>query len=149
MDVDIGWNSLKKKLALFFCKHKISQLQKIKQLKRNMVCKYKFVLMNNEYNLYFNFFLQKNTLWFYFVWTWLEQEIFLTLVGRWIEQSSQQIFSLEFVRDLLSFKFFKPFECFSSSSKTLETEFLQSLGLLKTWSSKWERMSSIYSDFRG
>ena len=37
-------------------KHKISQLQKIKQLKRNMVCKYKFVLMNNEYNLYFNFF---------------------------------------------------------------------------------------------
>ena len=43
------------------CKQKISQLQKIKQLKRNMVCKYKFVLMYNEYNLYFNFFT-KNTL---------------------------------------------------------------------------------------
>ena len=41
------------------CKHKISQLQKIKQLKRNMVCKYKFVLMNNEYNLYFNSFTKE------------------------------------------------------------------------------------------
>ena len=59
MDVDIGWNSLKKKLAFFFCKHKISQLQKIKQLKRNMVCKYKFVLMNNEYNLFSIFFYKK------------------------------------------------------------------------------------------
>ena len=38
---------------------KISQLQKIKQLKRNMVCKYKFVLMNNEYNLYFNSFTKE------------------------------------------------------------------------------------------
>ena len=41
------------------CKHKISQLQKIKQLKRNMVCKYKFVLMYNEYNLYFNSFTKE------------------------------------------------------------------------------------------
>ena len=41
------------------CKHKISQLQKIKQLKRNMVCKYKFVLMTNEYNLYFNSFTKE------------------------------------------------------------------------------------------
>ena len=55
--------------------------------------------------------LQKNTLWFYLFWTWLEQEIFLTLVGRWIEQSSEQIFSFELIRDLLFFKFFKPFEC--------------------------------------
>ena len=41
------------------CKHKIFQLQKIKQLKRNMVCKYKFVLMYYEYNLYFNSFTTK------------------------------------------------------------------------------------------
>ena len=41
------------------CKHKISQLQKIKQLKRNMVCKYKFVLINNEYDLYFNSFIKE------------------------------------------------------------------------------------------
>ena len=41
------------------CKHKISQLQKIKQLTRNMVCKYKFVLMNNKYNLYFNSFTKE------------------------------------------------------------------------------------------
>ena len=41
------------------CKHKISQLQKIKQLKRNMVCKYKFVLMYNVYNLYFNSFTKE------------------------------------------------------------------------------------------
>ena len=40
-------------------KHKISPLQKIKQLKKNMVCKYKFVLMNNEYNLYFNYFTKE------------------------------------------------------------------------------------------
>ena len=67
------------------CKHKISQLQKIKQLKRNMICKYKFVLMYNEYNLYFDSFtkeyplilLQKN-IFFEFdsnkksSWLWLE-----------------------------------------------------------------------------
>ena len=41
------------------CKHKISQLQKIKKLKRNMACKYKFVLMYNEYNLYFNSFTKE------------------------------------------------------------------------------------------
>ena len=41
------------------CKHKSSQLQKIKQLKRNMVCKYKFLLMYNEYNLYFNSFTKE------------------------------------------------------------------------------------------
>ena len=41
------------------CKHKISQLQKIKQLKRNMICKYKFVLMYNEYNLYFDSFTKE------------------------------------------------------------------------------------------
>ena len=45
--------------SIYTCKHKISQLQKFKQLKRNMVCKYKFVLMNNEYNLYFNSFTKK------------------------------------------------------------------------------------------
>ena len=44
------------------CKHKISQLQKIKQLKRNMVWKYKFILMYNEYNLYFNFFTKEYSL---------------------------------------------------------------------------------------
>ena len=38
------------------CKHKISQLQKIKQLKRNMVCKYKFVLMNQSL---FQFFYKR------------------------------------------------------------------------------------------
>ena len=63
------------------CKHKISQLQKIKQLKRNMVCKYKFVLMNNEYNLYFNFFYKRipsNSIFFELdsnersSWLWLE-----------------------------------------------------------------------------
>ena len=41
------------------CKHNISQLQKIKQLKRNIICKYKFVLMYNEYNLYFNYFTKE------------------------------------------------------------------------------------------
>ena len=41
------------------CKHKISQLWKIKQLKKKMLCKYKFVLMNNEYNLYFNSFTKE------------------------------------------------------------------------------------------
>ena len=41
------------------CKHKFSKLQKIKQLKRNMACKYKFVLMYNEYNLYFNSFTKE------------------------------------------------------------------------------------------
>ena len=41
------------------CKHNISQLQKIKQLKRNIICKYKFVLMHNEYNLYFNSFTKE------------------------------------------------------------------------------------------
>ena len=35
------------------------QLQKIKQLKRNMVCKYKFVLMYNKYNLYFDSFTKE------------------------------------------------------------------------------------------
>ena len=43
---------------------------------------------------------------------------------------------------------FKSFEYFSSSSKILETKFLHSLGLLKTWCSKWEGMSSIYSNLR-
>ena len=46
-------------LSACHCKHKISQLQKIKQLKRNMVCKYKFVLINNKYNLYFNSFAKE------------------------------------------------------------------------------------------
>ena len=46
-------------MFLCMCKHKISQLQKIKPLKKNMVCKYKFVLMNNEYNLYLNFFTKE------------------------------------------------------------------------------------------
>ena len=49
-------------MFLCMCKHKISQLQKIKQLKRNMVCKYKFVLINNEYNLYFNSFTKEYSL---------------------------------------------------------------------------------------
>ena len=40
-------------------KHKFFQLQKIKQLKRNMVCKYKFVLIYNEYNLYFDSFTKE------------------------------------------------------------------------------------------
>ena len=47
------------KHEIWVCKHEISQLQKIKQLKRNMVCKYKFVLINNEYNLYFNSFTKE------------------------------------------------------------------------------------------
>ena len=34
-------------------------MQKVKQLKRNMVCKYKFVLMYNEYNLYFDYFTKR------------------------------------------------------------------------------------------
>ena len=34
-------------------------MQKIKQLKRNMVCKYNFVLMYNEYNLYFDSFTKE------------------------------------------------------------------------------------------
>ena len=37
----------------------VSQLQKIKQLKRKMVCKYKFVLMYNVYNLYFDSFTKE------------------------------------------------------------------------------------------
>ena len=41
------------------CKPKISQLWKIKQLKKNMLCKDKFLLMNNEYNLYFNSFTKE------------------------------------------------------------------------------------------
>ena len=49
-----------------------------------MVCKYKFVLMYNEYNLYFNSFTKK--------------------YPRWIEWSSQQISSFELIRDLLFFK---------------------------------------------
>ena len=47
------------KIIKAHCKHKISQLQKIKQLKRNMVCKYKFVLMYNEYYLYFDSFTKE------------------------------------------------------------------------------------------
>ena len=38
---------------------KFPNCRKIKQLKRNMVCKYKFVLMYNEYNLYFNSFTKE------------------------------------------------------------------------------------------
>ena len=119
------------------CKHKISQLQKIKQLKRNMVCKYKFVLINNEYNLYFNSFT-KNTLWFYLLWTWLKQEIFLTLVGRWIERSSQQISSFELVRDSLFFK--------SSNVKALRLKFFR---VLEAWSVELQRFGfvEVYEGF--
>ena len=80
--------------------------------------------------------LQKNTLWFYLLWTWLKQEIFLTLIGRWIDRSSQYIFSFELIRDLLSFKFFKPFECSSSSSKILQIlqKFLRQ-SFFKAWAS--------------
>ena len=38
---------------------KFPNCRKIKQLKRNMVYKYKFVLMYNEYNLYFNSFTKE------------------------------------------------------------------------------------------
>ena len=87
--------------------------------------------MNNEYNLYLNSFTKEYPLIISSL--ILTQTRDLDFVGRWIERSSQQISSLELVRDLLSFK---PFECSSSSSKTLEIEFLQSFGLLKTCSPK-------------
>ena len=95
--------------------------------------------MNTISNFFFFFysFTRSAPLILSSLWSWLECEIFFNLVGRWIEWSSQWISGFEPVRDLLSFK---PFECFSSSSKILETEFLQSLGLLKTWCSKWEGM---------
>ena len=119
-----------------WCKHKISQLQKIKQLKRNMVCKYKFVLMNNEYNLY-SILLQKNTLWFYLLLTWLEQEIFLTLVGRWIERSLQQISSFKLIRDLLFFK--------SSNMKALRLKFFEAL---EAWSVELQKFGFV-EDYGG
>ena len=125
-------------LSTSLCKHKIFQLQKIKQLKRNMVCKYKFVLMYNEYNLYFNSFTKKNTLWFYLHWTWLEQGIFLTLAERWIERSPQQISSFKLIRDLLLFK--------SSNVKALRLKFFSAL---EVWSVKLQRFwfVEVYGDF--
>ena len=70
------------------CKQKISQLQKTKQLKRNMVCKYKFVLMYNEYNLYFDSFTKEYPLILSSL-NLTRIRIFLTLIGRWIDWSSQ------------------------------------------------------------
>ena len=86
------------------------QLQKIKQLKRNMVCKYNlyWCIMSTISIL---ILLQNNTLWFYLLWSRLKQWLFLTLVERWIEWFSQQISSFELIQGLLFFKFFKPFEC--------------------------------------
>ena len=52
--------------------------------------------------------------------SWLKREIFFNLVGRWINWSSQRISSFELVRDLLSFKFFKSFKCFSSPLNVLQ-----------------------------
>ena len=70
------------------CKHKFFQLQKIKQLKRNMVCKYKFVLMYNEYNLYFDSFTKEYPLILSSL-NLTRTRIFLTLIERWIDRSLQ------------------------------------------------------------
>ena len=62
--------------------------KKIKQLKRNMVCKYKFVLMYNKYNLYFDSFTKEYSL-ILFSLNLTRTRIFLTLIGKWIDRSSQ------------------------------------------------------------
>ena len=93
-------------------------MQKIKQLKRNIVCKYKFVLMNNEYNLYFNSFTKEYSLILSSLNLTRTRDL-LDLVGRWIEQSSQQISSFELIRDLLFFK--------SSNVKALRLKFFGAL----------------------
>ena len=119
------------------CKHKISQLQKIKQLKRNMVCKYKlyWCIMSTISIL---ILLPKNTLWFYLLWTWLKQGLFLTLVGKWIERSSQQISSFELIRDLLFFK--------SLNVKALGLKFF---GVLEAWSIELQKFGfdEVYGGF--
>ena len=81
-----GYKTLDTKKAHY--KHKISQLQKIKQLKRNMVCKYKFVLMYNEYNLYFDSFTKEYPMILSSL-NLTRTRIFLTLIGRWIDRFSQ------------------------------------------------------------
>ena len=104
------------------CKHKISQLRKIKQLKKKCYANinlYWWIMSTTSISI----LLQKNTLRFYLLWTWLEQEIFLTLVGRWIEWSSQQISSFELGRDLLFFK--------SLNAKGFRLKFFE---ILEAWS---------------
>ena len=68
-----------------------------------MVCKYKFVLMYNEYNLYFNSFIKEYPLILSSLILTRTRDL-LTLVGRWIEQSSQKVSNFELIRDILFFK---------------------------------------------
>ena len=107
------------------CKRKISQLQKIKQLKRNMVCKYKSVLMYNEYNLYFNSFTKEYPL----ILSSLNLTRTRTLLdfGWKMDWSSQQISSFELIRDLLFFK--------SSNVKALRLKFFWAL---EAWSVEFQ-----------
>ena len=119
------------------CKHKISQLQKIKQLKRIWFANinlYWWIMST----IFISILLQKNTVWFYLLWIWLEQEIFLTLVGRWIEWSSQQISSIELIRNLLFFK--------SSNVKARRLKFF---GALEAWSIEFQRFGfvEVYESF--
>ena len=68
-----------------------------------MVCKYKFVLMYNEYNLYFNSFTKEYPLILSSL-NLTQTRNLLTLVERWIERSPQQISNFKLIRDLLFFK---------------------------------------------
>ena len=119
------------------CKHKISQLWKIKQLKKR-IC---FANINLYWwimsTISISILLQKNTLWFYLLWTWLEQEILLILVGRWIERSSQQISSFELIRDLLFFK--------SLNVKAFRLKFFRTL---KAWSVEIQGFGVCWSLWR-
>ena len=72
-----------------------------------MVCKYKFVLMYNEYNLYFNSFTKEYPL------------ILSSLNLARIERYSQQISHFELIKDLLFFK--------SSNVKALRLKFFGAL----------------------
>ena len=110
-----------------------------------MVCKYKFWLMYNEYNLYFDSFTKEYPLILSSL-NLTRTRIFLTLIERWIDRSSQQISSFELIRDLLSFKFFKHFECSSSSSNVLQV--LQSF-LRWNFSRTWASSKLVVKNERG
>ena len=70
------------------CKHKLFSNVENQTIEKKQVGKYKFVLMYNEYNLYFNSFTKEYPLILSSL-NLTRTRIFLTLIGRWIEWSSQ------------------------------------------------------------
>ena len=70
------------------CKHKFLSIVENQTIEKKKVYKYKFVLMYNEYNLYFDYFTKEYPLILSSL-NLTRTRIFLTLIGRWIDRSSQ------------------------------------------------------------